>query len=242
MNRTLYLFTIVFLMQLACSNKVEKMRYKVTKISNPINIADDWDAAPWNEIDPLLVSNFMGEKPTHSPKTQAKLAYDDSTIYVIFKVEDQYVKSVHDKNQDPVFKDSCVEFFFTPGKDVKAGYFNLEMNCGGTMLFHHQLIPREGSVKISEKDIEQIKVVSSLPKIIDPEIDKKTTWLVSYSIPFSVLNNYHKLAKPQTGTIWRANFYKCADDTSHPHWLTWSPIDFPTPNFHVPEYFGELEF
>ena len=229
-------------MQLACNQKVEKMKYKVTKISNATAIGIDWKAPPWNEIDPLLLSNFMGDKPLHFPVTQAKLAYNDSMIYVIFKVEDQYVKAVNEKSQDPVFKDSCVEFFFTPGKDVKTGYFNLEMNCGGTMLFHHQIKPREGSTKVSEKDITQIKVVSSLPKIVDPEIDRKTTWLVSYSIPFSVLDNYHNLTKPEAGTIWRANFYKCADDTSHPHWLTWAPIDFPTPNFHVPEYFGELEF
>ena len=23
---------------------------------------------------------------------------------------------------------------------------------------------------------------------------------------------------------WRANFYKCGDDTSHPHWAAWSPL------------------
>ena len=92
------------------------------------------------------------------------------------------------------------------------------------------------------ENLKKIRVVSSLPKIVDPEIDKKITWQVTYSIPFSILNNYHNLAKPGPGTIWRANFYKCADDTSYPHWLTWAPIDFPTPNFHVPEYFGEIEF
>ena len=41
---------------------------------------------------------------------------------------------------------------------------------------------------------------------------------------------------------WRANFYKCADRTSHPHCLTWAPVDFPVPNFHLPRSFGVLEF
>lgn len=242
MNRALFLTAIIFLMQTACNNKIEKMKYKVTKIPNTHTIDNDWNVAPWNEIEPLILSNYMGDKPLHFPKSQAKVAYDNSAIYVKFKVEDQYVKAVAEKNQDPVYKDSCVEFFFTPGVDIKTGYFNLEMNCGGTMLFHHQLIPRKGGVSISDEDISQIQVVTSLPNIIDPEMDKKTTWQVSYRIPFSVLENYYDMKKPQPGTIWRANFYKCADDTSHPHWLTWSPIDFPTPNFHVPEYFGELEF
>ena len=38
----------------------------------------------------------------------------------------------------------------------------------------------------------------------------------------------------------RANFYKCGDKTAHPHYLSWSPIDTPKPDFHRPEFFGEL--
>ena len=36
------------------------------------------------------------------------------------------------------------------------------------------------------------------------------------------------------------NFYKCADDTEFPHFVSWSPIDLPSPNFHCPEFFGEI--
>ena len=36
------------------------------------------------------------------------------------------------------------------------------------------------------------------------------------------------------------NFYKCADETMNPHFVSWSPIDLPEPNFHCPEFFGEM--
>ena len=36
------------------------------------------------------------------------------------------------------------------------------------------------------------------------------------------------------------NFYKCADETMNPHFVSWSPIDLPEPNFHCPEFFGEI--
>jgi hypothetical protein len=157
-------------------------------------------------------------------------------------VEDQYVMAKHQNHQDPVYKDSCVEFFFTPGTDVSEGYFNLEMNCGGTMLFHHQVVPRKDAISISEEDINRIQVVASLPERVEPEIQEKITWQVAYRIPFAILEKYHSFDPPETGTVWRANFYKCADETSHPHWLTWSPIDRPTPDFHRPEYFGKLQF
>ena len=38
----------------------------------------------------------------------------------------------------------------------------------------------------------------------------------------------------------RANFYKCADKTKRPHFVSWRPIDLPKPDFHCPQFFGEI--
>lgn len=43
-----------------------------------------------------------------------------------------------------------------------------------------------------------------------------------------------------SGRIWTANFQKCADETSHPHWVSWMPL--PELNFHLPDFFGEIVF
>ncbi|MBO4512195.1 MAG: hypothetical protein J5746_05485, partial [Victivallales bacterium] len=37
---------------------------------------------------------------------------------------------------------------------------------------------------------------------------------------------------------WTANFYKCADQTSHPHWITWAPLT--VTNYHQPNQFQAL--
>ena len=242
MKRSFLAISIIILLQYSCTDKSANMKHTLTRISSITSLKSDWDVSPWNSIDPTTLSNYMGERPEHFPNTQVKLAYDHEAIYVKFRVEDQYVKAVYNKNQDPVYKDSCVEFFFTPGTDVSRGYFNLEMNCGGTMLFHHQVEPRKDAVEIAEEDIQQIQVVASMPDLVDPEIAEKTTWKVAYKIPFSILKKYHDFSDPDTGTIWLVNFYKCADETSRPHWLTWAPINRPSPDFHRPEYFGQLEF
>ncbi len=218
------------------------MSYQVNKLHDPVDIDAVWEKSPWNGIEAIELTNYMGEKPSHFPVTKAKLAYDDEAIYVIFHVEDQYVKAVHTENQEAVYKDSCVEFFFVPDGKIEQGYFNLEMNCGGTMLFHHQIKPRTGSVAIKTNHISQIKVATTLPKIVDPEMDSKTTWVVEYRIPFSMLKEYHDFDNPSDGTVWRANFYKCADDSSHPHWITWAPVNHPVPNFHLPDFFGTIKF
>ena len=213
---------------------------KVTRLATAPKIDARWDKPPWNGIQPELLGNYMGEKPEHMPKTQVKIAYDDAAIYVIFRVEDRYVRAARSQPQSFVSRDSCVECFFTPGPDVSGGYFNLEMNCGGQMLFNFQEAFEKGTLGISGRS--KITVAHSLPKIVDLEIQKPVTWTVEYRLPIEILKKYHPVSWPEPGVAWRGNFYKCADETSHPHWLTWSPVDFPTPQFHLPEFFGVLQF
>ena len=43
-----------------------------------------------------------------------------------------------------------------------------------------------------------------------------------------------------SGQVWRGNFFKCAEDISHPHWAAWSPVD--EFNFHLPRCFGTIQF
>ncbi len=219
------------------------MKYEVNRLTEPMVIDGNWDKPVWRSVEAIELTHAMGERPEHFPKTRAKLLYDDQFIYVIFRVEDRYVRAVAKAHQDSVCRDSCVEFFFTPGTDVAKGYFNLEMNCGGTMLLHFQVIPRQDSVAVSPSDLERIKVAHSLPKSVEPEIIQPTTWTVEYRLPIDMFEKYSpSFTKPAPGVTWQSNFFKCADQTSHPHWLTWSKVGRPKPDFHVPEHFGTLAF
>jgi hypothetical protein len=38
------------------------------------------------------------------------------------------------------------------------------------------------------------------------------------------------------------NFYKCGDALESPHYLCWNHIKTEQPDYHRPEYFGELLF
>ena len=218
------------------------MSYQVPKLGQPVKLDGNWDKDVWKKVPALDIKSYMGEKPEHIPQAQAKLLYDDNSIYVIFRVEDRYVRAVAKGYHGPVCEDSCAEFFFTPSADISQGYFNVEVNAGGTMLFHHQRQRGQKVVQVSKADCDQVEIFHSLPKIIDPEIAEPITWILEYRIPYRVLEKYATLTRPGPGVTWRANFYKCADKTSHPHWLTWLVVDRPTPDFHRPEYFGTLEF
>lgn len=226
----------------ASSPPVRQNKYRVPRMTNNPTIDANWNKAAWKDVAPVTLEYYMGEEPAHQPKAQAKAAYDDQAIYLIWKVEDKYVRAIYTKHQEDVWRDSCAEFFFTPGGDPKErGYFNLETNCTGVKLFGIHVPESEGK-KLTAEDFASITTASSLKGPIETEIEKPTTWTLEYRIPLSLLEKYTKIERPRPGVTWRANFYKCADDSSHPHWLTWSPITDPEPNFHRPKYFGILEF
>ena len=113
---------------------------------------------------------------------------------------------------------------------------------GSLVSFYHQEKQGVNDVGIKMEDFANIEIAHSMPEIVDPEITEPTTWTVEYRLPFSILKNYADVVMPASGETWRANFYKCADATSQPHWLTWAPVEFSRPNFHLPEFFGTLSF
>ena len=217
-------------------------KYHVPRSSCNFSIDGDWDKLPWREIAPLHINRAAGEQPAHFPQVQAKLTYDDQALYAIFQVADRYVRATAENYQDPVYLDSCVEFFFTPSEDLNHGYFNFELNCGGTALFHHQLGRAMEDQPVSRADFEQVEIAHTLPKVVFPEVEEALTWVVEYRLPLAILGAYAPIDNPEPGVRWRANLYKCADGCSHPHWLTWSPVNTPSPDFHRPEFFGLLIF
>ncbi len=239
------LMILLGITQLSCRENKEdskKMVYKVKRADLPVAIDGQWDSGQWSGADIIELKNYMGDKPKHFPNVQARVLYDDSNIYVFFRVEDNYVRCVADETHGKVWQDSCVEFFFTPSSDESdIRYFNLEANCGGTILFHYG--DKQTRQPIDVSDCQRIEIFHSLPRIVAEEITEPTLWFLQYKIPMDIIRKYSQIVdEPGSGTIWRANFYKCADKTSHPHWLTWNYVDNPRPAFHLPEYFGTIEF
>jgi hypothetical protein len=216
--------------------------YTVYKLKQPIKIDGDWRKYPWRNIKSLDIKHFMGALPGFCPSVKAKLAYDKENIYVIFRVKDRYVSCIEHNYNGPVSNDSCVEFFFSPDMNLPERYFNLEVNCSGTPLMKYNIIPRKEYKFLEIDDISKIEIAHSLPSNIDQEITQPVTWTIEYKIPFSLLFKFSNITLPKQGVFWKANFYKIAAKTSNPHWITWSFVNNPTPDFHLPQYFGTLQF
>lgn len=216
---------------------------------------EGWTSELWQAADVLEITNWEWPNPQgpengpqglHRPKVQCKLLYDEKFLAVRFQVEDHFVQCRYDKWQDGVCRDSCCEFFISPqaDSDDKTPFFNFECNAGGAMLLYHCTRGEAGNVEVDSSTVE-IPLAASLVETpglagqggtkIVPEITEPTTWGIEYHVPLELFNKYtQKDVTPASGTVWRGNVYKCADQTSHPHWGSWAPVGTPRPNFHRP--------
>ena len=175
------------------------------------------------------------EKFPYHPLTAFTIAYSNKYIYVDFYVRGNYLKAVNYTNNSPVAEDSCVEVFLqVPGSKE---YWNFEFNCIGTVNASHRET-REYPTRLNDNEISQIKRYASCGTRPFEEMEGIFSWNLIIAIPFSLIGiNENELPEKILG-----NFYKCGSKTSNPHLLSWSPIVYPKPDFHRPEFFGELFF
>lgn len=223
---------------------VRKTKGMAFKNSGEISAAKLREEYRMADADELRLTHFRPEGSDHRPLAQVKALHDARTLYVLFDISDRYVRAVAKNFGDPVCRDSCVEFFVQP-KEGK-GYFNFEMNCGGTLLVYYVEDPTrlgEGLKKFTKIPAETaagVKIAHSMPKRVDPEITEPVDWNLRCTIPLDLLEHYVGPISSLSGQVWRGNFYKCGDHTSHPHWASWRQVD--ELNFHLPRCFGKIEF
>ncbi len=214
--------------------------YTVARAKGPVDLAGEWDGKCWKDVKSLKLDLCMsrpGDKNIHLPDTQAKLQYDDKNLYVMFQVKDRYVQSLARNDMESVCLDSCVEFFVRPCNTPK--YYNFEMNCGGKLLLFEIENINAGKLNVATADeLKSIRRYHSMPEIIDEEIQEPVTWRVCYSVPIDFFVRRAGIEPDLSGQVWTANFFKCADRSSHYHWMSWNPSE----GFHFPDDFGKIIF
>ena len=180
------------------------------------------DCAPWPDQYP------------YKPIAVFDTAASDTHLFVRFFVRGFGLKALYADDNEPVWQDSCVETFIAD-RDGR-GYRNFEMNCIGTLLSAHQLGRGIETVRLDAAQLSQVIRHTSLERCTFAEKEGIHQWSVAMGIPFTLLG-YAAGERPER---LRANFYKCADGSARPHYVSWAPIETAKPDFHRPEFFGEL--
>lgn len=205
-----------------------------------INELNALPIAAWGEV--LVRKGAVGKIDilnwqafSHLPQTTFFVAYSSSAICIHYKVTGEGLKALFAKDQEPVWQDSCVEFFCK--RVDQEGYFNFEFNCIGTCLsaVHNT---REDKTSRPEEQMRKILRHSSLKKVTFDEQPGIAEWSLTVAIPFELLG-LDGNSLPQKIL---ANFYKCGDGTRNVHYVSWAPIAVEQPDFHRPDFFGEIYF
>ena len=199
-----------------------------------------------NPADLIQISNLLdSQKPenieiapwpqySYKPEVSFSIGHNGYSIFIKYYVSEKETKAVYTKINEPVYLDSCVEFFIDFNKG--PAYYNFEFNSNGVCLagFGSE---REDRKILPEAVVSQIECLTTSHPSSD---DKNNYWELCLAIPISVFC-YDEVIDLK-GRSFKANFYKCGDDLTEPHFLVWNKIISKEPNFHVPEYFGKLTF
>lgn len=169
----------------------------------------------------------------YRPVVAFDVAASRTHLFVKFFVRGLGLKALFANDNEPVWQDSCVEVFIADSDG--GGYRNFEMNCIGTLLSAHQRARGVDVVRITPEQAAQVIRHTSLPHAPFAEKEGIHEWRAAIGIPFSLLGCTERPAEL------KANFYKCADGSRWPHYVSWSPIGTPKPDFHRPEFFGTLK-
>ncbi len=197
-----------------------------------------------SEAEFATIDHFFAKSSDHRPPATAQVCHDGTLLRIRFCVEDRFVRAVSTRYHDRIWCDSCVEFFVQPRPD--RGYFNFEFSANGQFLVSYITDPTRVPggfreyVKVPWELAKGVMVTSSLGgAVIEPERSEPVAWTLQALIPVALLEHFTGPLGPLSGQVWRGNFYKCGDETSHPHWGAWSPVTSGD-SFHQPAFFGAL--
>ena len=196
----------------------------------------DWQGLSLSKIDQLMAAmpmagkidtlNWVEQYPA-APNTTFTLAHTDEMLYIRFDVKGEVPLATKTHDLELVNEDACVEMFI--GDKDNTHYWNFEFNPDGVCNASHR---KERKVDVVRLNAEQLASIQRYGQQLCA-----AHWTLLIGIPLSLI----ELDLTQEHNR-RANLYKCGDKTAIKHYASWNPIEAEAPAFHLPEYFGEIQF
>ncbi len=194
--------------------------------------------ALWAEVPAALIDVFPWDENGYRPYAEARVFFSDDGFHVRLRADESIIVAKGMNRNDFVHKDSCIEFFFNPDSDHDVRYINFEFNPIGTAYLSIGK-DRFGRVFLDEQQGRMLDVRSTVSKDTLVRFSGPF-WQIGFFIPFSLIEYYYGKVDYFPGKRMKGNFYKCGDDTAFPHFGCWNPIVWDKPDFHRPEFFGDL--
>jgi len=211
--------------------------YDIVRLRKDLDVGSAPGA--WRAIPALTIGHYLWMKNGYEPPVEVRVGYSARYLYVRFDVREKKVRVRYTGFQDPVYKDSCVEFFVDMFPGLKLGYLNFEANAAGAFLVAFGP-DRHSRRPLGKDDLRGFQASGSVKGPVDGEV-AAGRWALAYRIPLDLFRRiYGREIRP--GQRAAGNFYKCGDKLTEPHYLTWDVVGTPAPDYHQPGYFGQLKF
>ncbi|MDD4772404.1 MAG: carbohydrate-binding family 9-like protein [Eubacteriales bacterium] len=168
----------------------------------------------------------------YTPKAYAQAVFKEGDgFYIRMECEETDPRAVNTNYNDPIYEDSCLEFFVIYMPHLSGKYINTEMNANGAYLCYF--------CDSMADNVTIDTVTNSMPVVTS--FKTKTSWGVNLYVPLGLIEDAYGSADISKGSKILANFYKCGDKTAVSHYGSWNEVINENPNFHLPEYFAEIE-
>lgn len=209
--------------------------YVVKKVSTPIEVDGRLDDPVWGHIPVIgpFRENLTGVEG--SPKTLARVAYDDEYLYFAFESWDENIWATFRERNQHLWLEEVVEVFLQPDA-AHPNYIELEVNPLGTLLDIYLLDIRK-PLRYESWNSYGIKWAVQVDGTVDGQPgDHK--WTCEIAFPLADAVTAPNLP-PQPGDRWRMNLYRI-ERVPEAASLAWSPTL--KRDFHIPDRFGIIEF
>ena len=193
-------------------------------------------AAEAKDFPVAAIDSFMWDENGYKPESCAALfGVEGEGIHALLWSWEKNPRCVCTKRDEPVYTDSCLELFLMPVEGDDR-YVNFEVNKNGVYL---------SQIGTCRGDRVFIKELTDLEPVIAPmeiKADGEKAWGVDITIPENLISALYHTDFSLCETKITGNFYKCGDLTEFPHYGAHFPVRTEKPDFHRPEFFGDIIF
>jgi len=183
----------------------------------------------WQTASPVhFNADWQGHHPDPHRATEVRLLWSSETLFLKFHARFRQITVFPDAEptgrRDHLWDRDVAEVFLQPDSSDPLRYKEFEVSPNGMWI---DLDLSQGQ----KRDLH-----SGLRRRV--QLNQKTqTWIAELALPM------HSLTPSfDPRATWRANFFRVEGPAEPRFYSAWSPTRTPTPNFHVPEAFGNLIF
>ena len=241
MKRLLYYLPVLYLAT-CCSTQVSAASGDTLRIMRctDFTVTGYGDNPAWNNTSWIELQQRGGmDRPQ---ATRIKTLYSESGIYFLFRCADTQLTATMEADNLELWREDVVEIFLAPDPDC-WDHFEYELSPLGYQLPLH--VARQGGriarwipFRIAGSDDPQIGRAVTVEGGRQAPTARVTGWTAECYIPFAALSPF-KNTPPQSGTVWRGNFYRVDYDYNETIDWVWRPV---SGSYHNTDEYGTLIF